>query len=191
MDKIRLSIFDTFGFLIPGFIFAVSIFILLNNSIISVVDLIEKIKVININLILLFLFVSYVLGFATFAFGRYFYETFGCRLFKVKISDRYSENSEKYCAVRHFSESNYSTIYNFNALKTMAQSLSFSAFILTLISFIKFFISSKADYTWLILSMISLVICIILLSRAKDYHIWRHNDLNATYEILKKNKIIE
>ncbi|MEM9341046.1 MAG: hypothetical protein AAGA66_20100, partial [Bacteroidota bacterium] len=90
MEKIKIGLFDAFGFILPGTILLMSILIALTPDL-NTLESIQKIKLtFDLGNLSLGLVVAYVIGYATHNFGYYLHSRVGLKIWKLP-NDLYTD----------------------------------------------------------------------------------------------------
>ena len=197
MNSIKLSLFDIFGYTLPGLFILIGILILSDKSLQSLVDAINVFKNINLPIGILIILIAYVLGFSFDSPGSWYYYKIGCKIFKdpkKETRSRFNFNREKehemLVMVRDKSPINNEMLQTWKLLKTMSHNLSFSFLLIVIISLVKIlFFIVKNPIEWYILSGFCFILSIILLYRAIVFESWFYNHLVNTARALNFAKL--
>lgn len=204
-EKFRLTVFDIFGYTIPGFFYL--IIIILSTNYINPLQLINKISVISFNSILFYFWLSYLIGFCfdeisvkfiTF-FSTVFFGNFNDRIlnqFKMSNPNSNDKNILNY---------NFFHIYSFidirathtrekidslSALSNMTRNLSFGSFLFALLTLCSSILNIGKVQWWevTIKFLIAIFFSYFLILRSNRFRKYSHLHLLNSYLILSKTK---
>ena len=175
MANFRLSIFDLAAYITPGIVVLLSLAIGLNEKIISSGDLITIVKEINLTTSFILLGFAYVIGFATYQIGSYFYRLINKWIWKDTFYKSPNENSDenvleayKWSKIREYSPANFIVINRWAALKGMASNLTIVLFFLAISCTFKF--KNKEFFIeWMSIFIACLMMSFLLLIRARVF----------------------
>jgi|GEM_PF-3846820 len=202
MDNLRLTVFDVFSYILPGVCMLVSVLWGINRITIS--DLSNLIANMNINIILFYIFVSYLLGFVVDAFSIVsIYKITDKILGKFSnriIKEHNNKNSDNLIDEYHFSK-----IYSFSEIKHkdarekadqflamsgLARNLCFTFIITVLVIIIKNMLAfSYINWLNMIGQLVSFfALSYLLMIRADIFRRWAHSHLLDIYVLEKHLK---
>lgn len=188
MDSVKFSLFDVFGYALPGFLTICGIIVLCDTSVIGVDNLIAIATDINFSKGLLIALISFVLGFALDTPGSLLYYEVGCKVFeyyKKEVNEQYAINREQekniLVLVREKCPENTEMLKTWKLYKTMSHNLSFSLLVLSAIFLIKVIFFKVASITeWYLLSSASFILSFIFLYRASVFDRWYYTEIVHT-----------
>jgi len=191
MEQIKFSVFDMFAYIIPGAITVLASLILIEPSIVHLVDLIKPFQNMDLGVAIVAIVVAYVIGFAIDSPGSWLYYSIGCKVFgpPYKLSGNGLSHSQKRALVRQFSPENHVYIQLWKVIKTMSHNLSLSSLLLAVVSFVQVFRVPAPNRTeWVILSIVVFLLSVIFLHRAHVFDTWHYDDLSSTVQVLQLEK---
>jgi len=191
MEKIKFSVFDIFAYVIPGAVALLASIILTDPSIKRLVDLSKPFQNMDLGVGIAVIVAAYVIGFAIDSPGSWLYYSIGCKVFgpPYKPAKNGLSNSQKRALVRQFSPENYSYAQLWKVTKTMSHNLSLSTFILAVVSTVQAFrVPTPGRTEWIVLSVVTFLLSVILLHRAHVFDTWHYNDLSNTVQALYLEK---
>ena len=188
MNTIKFSLFDIFGYALPGFFVLCSIFLASNSSIQGIHTFLELMPDLGLSSWIFITILSFVLGFAIDTPGSWLYYKVGCNIFKYyksEISEKYvisrEEEKQIQLLIRQKSPENTGLIQTWKLYKTMSHNLSFSLLMISTSSLLKaLFLTGNYGLEWLSLCAISVIISILILHRATIFDTWYYNEVIYT-----------
>jgi hypothetical protein len=187
MEKVKLSFFDTFAYLIPGTLITTSIVILMNPEIKILLDVPQVLKDISTPQILFALLSSYILGIVCNHFGHQLYQL-AKMIWKKEVihqKDYSLSDTEIHVLIRELSPNNYAYLESWLGLSNMSHNLALALLMLMTISIIKIFQLNFIGFTdWLMLTILCMISTIIFLKRSIRFNNYYKTDRVATIERL-------
>lgn len=192
MDKIKLSLFDIFAYMLPGFIVFLSLGLLMYNSQSTFIETFDAVRTTvknaDGNSIILVLVLSYLFGFVLHFFGFLYFHFTVKRIWKKKLRGvemSLSSLKEEYVLIRHLSKGNAAWVETSNYLRAMCINLSLSFLILTAV-IVKNVVSNRTfSFDWIMLIAASLTTAAVMLREAVKFHVWSFEALKETVKVLK------
>ena len=165
MDSIKFSLFDLFSYALPGMLSVIALFIAILPADKEILFILEYSQELKIGTGILFVFVSYVVGFAIDSPASLYFYYPAVSLFKKKKNITASYAAEYRILAMHYSPENYKFIQLWKLLKTMSHNLSFVFILMSFACGYHFVINTSDKYS-LIASIISIFLSVALLHRA-------------------------
>jgi len=212
----RLGFFDLFGHIVPGAIMLFAIILPFDDDIDNFKSLYAILSNVNIMFVVVYLFLSYVISAIFQQVGYFWFKRAGKIIYLYEFVVRKIDNfykslsgkdklnkednvngeveliNEDYSKldsyIRQFSQSNAILIGEWVAKRAMCFNLSLGLFWLMVSVSIK---SSNHTGRWYELMTLLLFSSLSLLSRAREYNKWYHNDIYNTIRLIEKEKGIK
>lgn len=188
MENLKYSLFDFFSYLLPGILFLLFLSFAFKGIDICA-DLSEVLVFVsekgNLYSAILFVFISYVIGFITNLLAKYLSK------FKEKWFPPIQGNkvnlytSQKYILVRQFSKENFVYIEKWNVLRSMTANIALNVLIIFSISP---FIFPCTSYIFILFGVL---LCTLLLFQSTKYESWVNIELDNAVYMLNKLEIIK
>jgi len=194
MEKIKLNLFDTFAYLIPGILVVLSISIAYNAEIESLSDIPNSYKGFTTPEILFTLLVAYIIGIICNFFGHHLYQL-AKKIWKKDViihEDYHLTDTEIHVLIRELSPNNYSFLQSWLGLSNMSHNIALAMLIIVSVAIFKMFqVDTVKIWEWIFVLIISLISVIIFLKRSIRFNNYFKLEAVATIEkleILKKAK---
>ena len=187
MEKIRLSFFDTFAYLIPGVLVVVSICIAYQSKIKSLSDIPNSFKDISTSEILFAFLIAYIIGIICNFFGHQLYQV-AKKIWKkdVIIHENYHlTDTEIHVLIRELSPNNYSYLQSWLGLSNMSHNIALAMLILCFVSIFKMFQVGTSIFDWIILLILSIISAVIFLKRSIRFNNYSKLEKVAAIEKLE------
>lgn len=187
MEKIKLSFFDTFAYLIPGVLILTAIVIPFNSEIKSVSNIPTVFKDINTTQILFVLLVGYIIGIVCNFFGHKLYQIakWIWRNEVISQKDYKLADTEIHVLIRELSPNNYAYLESWLGLSNMSHNIAVALIFFFVVSIVKMFQLNFVNIIdWIVLSIISIISMIIFLKRSIRFNNYYKTDRVAAIEIL-------
>lgn len=182
MENLDLSLFDIFGFIIPGSVILISIILIFNFKRINEIP--YFLNSISSTQLLFYVILAYIIGFIADNISYWLYSFLGPYL-RWRSNYTFEQFSLESRAKIHFeSPENFSIIERWNALKTFSYNLSFSILILS----IYFFKAGLKRNKQLILFLLCLLVSGLLLNKAHMYGEYYEREVKKTIQLINKKK---
>jgi hypothetical protein len=189
MEKIRLSIFDFFAYLLPGAIIILTIAICLDSNVTQITNTTKLFEEIKLGTGLVAISLAYLIGFIIDSPAYRLYCLLVFKLGPIKYNSEASEKSniiQKQALLNHFSERNFNFLLRWKALKDMSQNLILSALSVSVVALVKATRVDEAScFEWIFLAIVALLSCPILFHRAKKFDKKFYKDLDFMVDILQ------
>ncbi|MGV3590021.1 MAG: hypothetical protein ACO1OF_23635 [Adhaeribacter sp.] len=182
MESLNLTLFDIFGFVIPGGLILISLLLIFDIK--SITPITAALKNISSSQIIFFVILAYVIGFVADNISYRLYTYLGPVLRSYGVY-KIEEFSLEYRTRIHFvSPESFSIIERWNALKTFSYNLSFSFLILS-IYFIKH--GSKKRLLYLF-AAVCIGVAMLLLNRAHMYDEYYAREIKEAVKIISTSR---
>lgn len=187
MEKIKYTLFDFFGFVLPGSFLLFSAIIILNSNVQGINDIIKPFENISLSTFTIGLVAAYLVGNGVHNLGYWIHIKIGLKLWQIPRSYLHSKlpPAKMDALIREFSPRNADTLDLWNALRAMSHNLSLGFLLFGLTGIIKLIEYSNQWMEWSIITIISLIFSVQCLKRAFFYQVWYHRDRKAVFEVLK------
>lgn len=186
IEKVQLSIFDVFGFVIPGFIVCLAAWILLMPTL-TISTLLVSLGQLNLGQILMVGLVSYIVGFVLNTPGYTLHTQVGLRLWRIskELQAEGMDNSKKNVLIREFSPANLVYLEKWLSYRAFSHNLALALLLLGICLVSQYFITKLTALDALLWGVIALLSVFPLLYRAQLYQRLYYMDLGNTYKELK------
>ena len=188
MDKIKLGLFETFSYLLPGLILLTGV----ANLFTSGCDIVSKFYQPEVSLstfrITVVLVIAYVVGFSFHYVGYHVFAFLGPRLYPGRFQGSKPKLSSKkleLVTIRDKSPANYSALEKWMAYRGMCYNTFFalSIFVITIIISL---VTNEGGTCGnaLLIGFFALIVAVLCLRRAATFHEWAINTIDSTMEFL-------
>lgn len=189
IEKIKLQVFDVFGYLLPGLVLALTI----NLCIVNIPDLIVHISNIskksnNIEISLIILS-AYLLGFVNNYFGYEVFKFLSKRIWKKRMEKEetsFGKQEMTLVEIRHFSPNNFDLLQKWFSYRGMAYGL----FLSLLVLFIVLTLRTVCENSWnpqrIILAVTILICAIVSLRRSITFHEWASRLIKHSKDLIDR-----
>ncbi|RMF96266.1 MAG: hypothetical protein D6734_03905 [Candidatus Schekmanbacteria bacterium] len=194
MDKLKFSILDLFGFVFPGLLTLLAIFVMFDKSIVEISDLGLYFISINLSTGLLIAIAAFIIGFAIDQPGTWLYNAYNMLLKKIKnktipreIATNSKLNMKEFRALaREYCPQNFYWLQLWKTFKTMGHNFAVAGLIMAFSAFKKN-IQTAADglSNWLILAIAMIIFALLFLHRARVFDTWHYEELVIAVKTLK------
>ncbi|MCX2743057.1 hypothetical protein OO013_04230 [Mangrovivirga sp. M17] len=187
MEKIKYTLFDFFGFVLPGSFLIFSATIILNKDVESIKDLIKPFNDVSLSVFTIGMIAAYLVGNGIHNLGYWVHTKVGLKYWQVPKSYLKPKlaPAKMDALIREFSPRNADTLDLWNALRAMSHNLSLGFLFFGFTGTIKLIEHSNLWLEWTVTSTIAFIFSIQCLKRAFFYHVWYYRDRKAIYEALK------
>jgi hypothetical protein len=185
MEKIRIDFFDILGYLVPGSVLLIILWIAADSQVKSIWQIYNSVHNVDKKSIFIGLFLSYILGFTLHILGSYLYSLY---FNKIVIKKRTTNGinltvSEKWTIIREFGEKHIILLERWYALRAFSQNLSAISMISICICFYKWW--EFRYYEWLVFLVVFIIAMIVFMVRACIFNNVLKEDMDATITKLK------
>lgn len=179
MQHLKYTLFDLFVYTLPGILLVTGSYALIQHyNGVAISPAIESLlSGANIYKALLFIALSYCLGFLASVVGNYILWVKELCFPPFKKGLRPTGLSKKFVAIRENAKENFKYVEQWNVLKNFAATLSFTVLLLGVLFFIFF------DWFSIYHLMAGIVAFFLLLQQATVYHRWALIDLDNAYNL--------
>lgn len=187
IEKIQLGIFDIFAFIVPGAGIMLSVWIVADNSVNRLSDLLNPIAALTLSEVILAGTIAYVIGFIINTLGYELHQRVGLKIWKIpeKLQAEGQANSQMNVLIREFSPSNLYYLEKWLSYRAFSHNLALSFLVLCFCCILKFIIVFPISALgWLTISIFALCSVFPLLYRAHFYQKLYFWDLNNTLKKL-------
>ncbi|QCK16827.1 hypothetical protein [Mangrovivirga cuniculi] len=187
MEKVKYTLFDFFGFVLPGSFLLFSATIILNGNVKSIQDLITPFNNISLSAFTIGLIAAYLVGNGVHNLGYWVHTKIGLKYWQIPKSYLQPKlaPAKMDALIREFSPRNADTLDLWNALRAMSHNLSLGFLFFGCTGILKLIENSNYWLEWTAISIISLIFSVQCLKRAFFYHVWYHRDRKAVFEALR------
>ena len=186
MDKIRIDFFDILGYLVPGSATLMICWIAADNQVKSIWQIYQSVHSVDKKTIFIGLFLSYILGFALHALGRFLFDVYEKRLrTKKAVTLNQLNKPEVWALMRESGEKHISILERWYALRALSQNLSAASLLCVSICIHKWWVFGH--YEWLFTALGFIASFIIFMEKSFVFDTYLDDDIRATLKILNKN----
>lgn len=183
MDKLRLSVFDVFGAMLPGIPLLISFVHLYEGTTPSIAVVVGRIDELSLAMSFASIVASYVLGFlaqypAYEMFKPIIKKFWPKRLHNHEVS--IGKRGKEIVKARNSSDHNVDTLQSFLALRTMCYTFFFSFTLLLLMTLLLFLSHGGNLKDTLFITIGSIVLGLGFLRRAVSFHEWAQMHITDT-----------
>lgn len=186
MDSIKYSTFDFFRYIMPGTFYLFIVSITTNPEIRSIENLVELISTVDAKLIIPVVVLGYIIGFALDPIGLKLI-SIAKKLWVDNLRFDVSPNlgsTEKYLLVRKNVPDLYVYIEKWFMLAGMSGNLALGMLLLLLTSILKIVQNYQSHiWTWLLVSLASSVLSVILVKRGETFTRWANRELHCAIDL--------
>jgi len=182
MGKLNLSIFDTFAYVLPGFLTLVAAVLLFNESIHRAADAAEVAQQLDLASGLALLIAAYILGFGVDTVGDKLHKYVGFRIWGEPYCYMEVGILEGRALVREYSPENHTYIQTWKVMCSMSHNLSVATILVALAAIIKAVQYPSLD--WMLLSGGCIILAYVFLYRAHIFDQMHYRDLKVAVEAL-------
>jgi hypothetical protein len=190
MEKMKLSLFDFFGYLIPGLVVYIGLNILVDPN-----DYLENVYTyvgrMTLGQAIFLTIIFFILGFFTQYLAYEIFKFLGKLIWKKRIEGKETSIGKlenKIVKIRHHSPENYSVLKTWLAYRAMSYSLFLSVTFMDLILIVRSILSNNYSLNRIMIILISAGVAILSLRRSITFHEWTHNTIDCTIKELNLNK---
>ena len=198
MEKIKLGFFDLFGHILPGTFLFLAIILPFNVSFVDFKSIYTFISQFNVALFIVFLLIAYVLSNVLHGVGYLWFIHIGKKIWNSRSKTKgetllkNKDYSILMTIIRQNSPENYAFIEEWVAKRAMSFNLSLAFVFLAISSIIKLFQTHPSQYSdWVILLILSTISSILMLSKARAYNDWYHDDVYNSIKTIEIDKKID
>lgn len=187
IEKIQLSIFDIFAFIVPGAGIMLSVRLLADSSVNHLSEILNPITQLTLAGAILAGTIAYVVGFIINTLGYELHQRVGLKIWVIpeKLQAEGQANSQMNVLIREFSPSNLNYLEKWLSYRAFSHNLALSFIILCFCCVLKFIIVLPIPaWEWLAISIFTLCSVFPLLYRAHLYQKFYYLDLNNTLKKL-------
>lgn len=190
MDKIKLSLFDIFVYILPGGIIMLSLDLIINQRKDFTEDLFRIAKSFTLFEVAIILVACYLLGFVNQFIS---YENFKIvsKLWKKRMADSetsYSKLEDKIVQIRQYSPENFSTLYMWFTFRGMCYSLYQASTLFLIVLIVRAFQTDKVSDKQILEIIVTVICAFIFLRRAITFHEWTHRVIKHTMDNIESFK---
>lgn len=186
MENLRLSIFDTFAYVLPGLVVLFAIILVLDPAINQITDIISIFSNINASAAIAGIAGAYIIGFGVDSLGNWLYKFLGFKLWGPPYIQGSVPILTARALVREYSSENHRYLQTWKVMSTMSHNLSLAMIVLMIATLIQAIMSRSLD--WGLLSLFSLVFAAIFLHRAHNFDHMHYRDLAEAVDCLHLQK---
>ena len=195
MEKIRLSFFDTFAYLLPGLLTTISISIALNVEIKSIKNIDLLFQEVSTTQLVLIILISYLAGIICNEFGHSLYKL-SKKIWKKDVINQKNyrlTDAEIHVLIREYSPINYQYLETWMGLSNMSHNFAVSFITFSLVSIIKLFgcFTIQCYIGWILLIILSILFTIMFLKKSLKFNNYYKADRIAAIEKLYLEKLAE
>ncbi len=178
MNNLKYTLFDLFVYTLPGALLLFSGYVVYfgNDKHFSSQTIGSIFSNLNIYEAAIFIIFSYCCGFVCSIIGYYFWRLKELFFPIFKKDEEPKSKSKKFATVRELSKENFKYIEQWNVLKNFASALSV---VLLVIDFLFFY---QYNGFPVICFLIGMILSILILFQASNYHRWALIDLDNAYQ---------
>ena len=174
MDKIRIDIFDILGYLVPGSVLLMVLWICVDGQVASIWQVYNSMHNIDQKTILLALLPAYIAGFMLHAMGAALYDIY--RYGKIRAY-KPSVVQDNWAYIREYGGKHISILERWYALRAFAQNIAAVSLIAGLVSLAKWFRYGYAEWAGVFIG--AMLLCFLALNRSKIFHNFLNDDIAA------------
>ena len=189
IEKVKLQVFDIFGYLLRGLVLALTI----NLCIVNIPDLISHVSTISNNSnnieISLIILVAYLLGFVNNYFGYEVFKFLSKKIWKKRMEKEETSFGKQEMAlveIRHFSPNNFDLLQKWFSYRGMAYGLFLSLLLLFIVLTFRTISESAWNQQRVILIVIILISAIVSLRRSITFHEWALRLIKHSKELITR-----
>lgn len=187
MEKIKIGLFDFFGYIIPGALILFSLATLLDKDTSQVYYMYEILNKLTLTTTISLTIISYVIGVSSHSIGYALYRFITPKLWKNRKAESYLfeyDRSKYLVLAREYSPNNMKYIEEWIAKRALCYNLSVGLLMFSVVGVIKILQNPNNYLQWLILCICVISLSILLLRRATSFDKWYLTDLYNTVEEL-------
>ena len=182
MDSLKFSIFDIFAYIMPGLVGLLAAMLLLDTSIIGLMDVARTFQNIDLGTGIAVAAVAYIVGSGIDSIGDWLYKSIGFRLWGYPYVETPVGILQERALVREYSPENYTYLQIWKVMSSMSHNLSASTLILAIVCIIRAVNLHLLE--WGVLAVVAVVFSVIFLRRAHVFNYMHYRDMANTVEAL-------
>jgi hypothetical protein len=178
MDKIRIDFFDVLGYLVPGSVLLMVLWIGTEKRVASIDHIPGLLRDMDQKALLLAVFPAYIAGFLLHALGSALYDAYRYKKRTKHVSGQVQDN---WAYVREYGGKHIAILERWYALRAFSQNLAAVSLIAGILCVAKWW--TTANWEWLGVAIGTLVFCWMSLRRSDIFNRFLNDDIAAVLRL--------
>lgn len=183
MDKIRIDFFDILGYLVPGSVLLMVLWIGVDTRVACISDIPDLLSKVDQKGLLFSLFPAYITGFMLHAFGSSLYDLYAHKKIGKNSPGKVQDD---WAYIREYGGKHISILERWYALRAFSQNLAAVGLIAGLFSLAKWWHAGYSE--WFIVFAFSIGLCWMALKRSAIFDRFLSEDIAAVLRLNLKDR---